>query len=93
MSAAPTTPTAAQKAYALLWRSLAECPYAKRARQELLASMSEDEQREAIAWLVQEVGPVTDREMIAADMRAGVFPRRSYDPAEQPATPPHTIGD
>lgn len=74
------TPT--QKAYALLWRSMSPDQYVQRARKELLASMTKDEQRDAIGWLVGEVEPVSDSEMLACDIGAGIFPRRSYDPTQ-----------
>jgi len=56
------TPT--QKAYALLWRSTAPCPYAQRARRELLATLSREEKIEAIKWLQNNVPPVSDGEMM-----------------------------
>lgn len=61
------TITAAQKAYALLWRSLTDCGYAQAARRELLASMTEDEQRDAVRWVVENTPEITDAEMIAAE--------------------------
>lgn len=64
-------------AYALLWRSTSDCPLVHRARKVLLGALSHEEQRHAIAWVLAMAGPMTDAEMIAADMRAGVFPRRS----------------
>lgn len=73
------TPT--QVAYALLWRSMTDCALAHRARCELLNALSKDEQREAITWVVEAFGPMQTRELIAADMRAGVFPQRSYSPS------------
>lgn len=72
--------TPKQKAYALLWRSMSPDQYVQRARKELLSSMTKDEQRDAIGWLVGEVEPVSDAEILACDISAGIFPRRSYGP-------------
>lgn len=69
--------SSAQMAYALLWRSKSEDPMVHRARKVLLGNMSHDEQRQAIGWVLALIGPMTNSEMIAADMRVGVFPRRS----------------
>lgn len=59
--------TAAQKAYALLWRSLTDCEYAQAARRELLASLTEEEQRDAVRWVVENTPEITDAELIAAE--------------------------
>lgn len=57
------TVTPVQKAYALLWRDMGYYnPYASEARSTLLAAMTRDEQREAIAW-VQQKYPVTENEI------------------------------
>ena len=71
--------SATQKAYALLWRSKAAEPLVHLARLALLNSLSHDEQREAIAWVINSFGPMSLASIAAADMRAGVFPRRSVD--------------
>lgn len=72
--------TPVQVAYALLWRSPTDCALAHRARRELLNSLTKDEQREATAWVVEAFGPMQTKELIAADIRAGVFPQKSYQP-------------
>ena len=55
--------TPIQKAYALLWRNMGFYdPYVGQARSILLAAMTRDEQREAIAW-VQQKYPVTENEI------------------------------
>lgn len=75
----------AHLAYALLWRSPSDCPMVQTARKVLLGMLSHDEQREAIRWVINEYGPMSARSMaairrcIAADIRAGVFPRKSID--------------
>jgi hypothetical protein len=66
-----------QIAYALLWRSDADCGLVHTARRVLLGALSHDEQRKAVAWVIASMGPMTTQELIAADMRTGVFPRRS----------------
>jgi hypothetical protein len=77
-------PSPAQQAYALLWRSKTGDHLINQARRLLSAAMTKEEQRDAIAWVLAEVGPMTDAEMVAADMRVGVFPRRSFaEPGEQ----------
>lgn len=73
----PLTPV--QTAYALLWRSKSGDNLVNKARGRLLETLTKEEQRDAIAWVLVAVGPMTDAEIIAADMRAGVFPRRSYE--------------
>ncbi len=57
--------TPAQKAYALLWREMrvSDRPYVKEARAVLLASMTYEEQRNAIAW-VKSKYPITEREIL-----------------------------
>lgn len=71
------TLSSAQIAYALLWRSNADCGLVQTARRALLAALSHEEQRKAVAWVIASMGPMTTKELFAADMRAGVFPRRS----------------
>jgi hypothetical protein len=73
--------TPVQVAYALLWRTHTDDAFVHRARCELLNTLTKDEQREAIKWVVEAYGPMHTRELIAADIRAGVFPQRSYDPS------------
>ena len=69
------TPT--QKAYALLWRSGSSDRLVHAARAALLASLSVEEQAAAIRWVLTEHGEMTTSELIVADMRAGIFPRKS----------------
>lgn len=69
--------TPAQKAYALLWRSTSTDRVVHKARKLLLESLTHEQQREAIAWVIEEEGAMETREIIAADMRAEIFPRRS----------------
>lgn len=68
-----------QLAYALLWRSGTTCSFAHRARKELLNALTLDERREAVKWVVETSGPMTTSELIAADMRAEIFPECSYE--------------
>jgi len=75
----PLTPT--QLAYALLWRSKSDCRFVNQARRELLATLTLDEQRAAVKWVIEANGPMQANELIAADIRAGVFPQRSFDPS------------
>lgn len=69
--------TAAQKAYALLWRTVSSEWQIHAARIELRDSLTGEERRAAIQWVVAEFGPMSTNEVIAADMQAGVFPQRS----------------
>ncbi|HJU06470.1 MAG TPA: hypothetical protein VJ692_15085 [Nitrospiraceae bacterium] len=55
--------TAAQKAYGLLWQEISDRPRIHEARRTLLASMTKDEQRDAIAW-VKAAYPLTEREIL-----------------------------
>lgn len=55
------TPT--QKAYALLWQEISDRPRIHQARRILLAAMTKDEQRDAIAW-VKKTNPLTEREIL-----------------------------
>lgn len=77
--------SSAQMAYALLWRSKSEDALVNCARKVLLGSLDYEQQREAIAWVLTMVGPMTNSEMIAADIRADVFPRRSAPSQEDTA--------
>lgn len=53
----------AQRAYALLWRDMGpKSQEVREARAVLLASLTKDEQRGAIAW-VQANYPITEREI------------------------------
>ena len=66
-----------QKAYGLLWRTVTDSLIVNEARKELFGILSKDERRAGIAWAIEVHGPITTHEMIAADMRAGVFPEKS----------------
>lgn len=57
--------SAAQMAYGLLWREMrvSDKPYVKLARAVLLASLTHQEQGQAIAW-VQARYPITESETI-----------------------------
>ena len=57
--------TPLQKAYALLWRDIFDQPplRAREARLILLATMSKDEQRDAITWVKQQY-PITEHEVL-----------------------------
>lgn len=68
-----------QVAYALLWRTHTDDALVHRARKELLNALSKDEQRQAVKWVVEAFGPMQTKELIAADIRAGVFPQKSYE--------------
>lgn len=70
---------AAQRAYGLLWRDTSESMFSRGARRELLAVLSHEERRAGIAWAMEMFGPMTNSEMIAADIRAGVFPQKSTE--------------
>lgn len=55
-----------QKAFALLWRDMGpSSPFIREARAVLLAELSKDQQREAIAW-IQASHPMTTREILNA---------------------------
>lgn len=59
-----------QHAYALLWRDMApKSREVREARAVLLAALTKDEQRDAIAW-VQADRPVTEREILEIAARA-----------------------
>ncbi len=55
--------TPIQKAYGLLWQEISDRPRIHEARRILLASMTKDEQRDAIAWVKLE-SPLTEREIL-----------------------------
>ena len=62
--------SASQRAYALLWRDMGpKSQEVREARAVLLASLTKDEQREAIAW-VQANHPITEREILEVAGRA-----------------------
>lgn len=59
-----------QRAYALLWRDMGpKSQEVREARAVLLASLTRDEQRDAIAW-VQANHPITEREILEIAARA-----------------------
>jgi hypothetical protein len=55
--------TPIQKAYGLLWQEISDRPRIHQARRVLLASMTKNEQREAITW-VKQTNPLTEREIL-----------------------------
>lgn len=55
--------TPIQKAYGLLWQEISDRTRVHDARRILLATMTKDEQRDAITWAKQ-VSPLTDREIL-----------------------------
>ncbi len=71
-------------AYGLLWRSLSDNSLVKTARHALRSTLSKEEQKAGIAWVVENHGPVTTADLIAADIRCEIFPERSYDKDLQP---------
>ena len=73
---------AAQRAYGILWRECTTSLYAKAARKELFDSLSHEERRVGIAWAMDIFGPMTDAEMIAADIRVGAFPNKSTETSQ-----------
>jgi hypothetical protein len=70
---------AAQRAYGILWRDPSSSIHSKAARKELFDALSHEERRAGIAWAMDLFGPMSDREMMMADMRVGVFPNRSTE--------------
>jgi hypothetical protein len=70
---------AAQRAYGLLWRDPAPSMFSRDARQQLFGALSHEERRAGTAWAMEHYGPMTQNEMIAADMRVGVFPEKSTE--------------
>lgn len=74
-----TAGDAAQRAYGILWREATTSVHAKAARKELFNSLSHEERRAGIAWAMEAFGPMSDGEMIAADIRVGVFPLMSTE--------------
>lgn len=60
--------TPVQQAYGLLWRDVSVSPLVHRARKVLLETLTKDEQREAIEWVVREVGPMTTADVLQMDV-------------------------
>lgn len=81
---------AAQRAYGILWRECTTSLHAKAARKELFDSLSHEERRTGIAWAMDIFGPMSDAEMIAADIRVGTFPNMSTEPSHSPKKPERT---
>jgi hypothetical protein len=40
-----------------------------------------EERREGVAYAIEVLGPMSDAELIAADIRVGAFPEMSYEKA------------
>jgi len=70
---------AAQRAYGILWRDPSVSLYSRGARKELFNALSHEDRRAGIAWAMEAFGPMSDAEMIAADIRIGVFPKKSTE--------------
>lgn len=71
-------------AYGCLWRCLSDSRLVKTARHALRSSLSKEEQKAGIAWVIENYGPVTISDLIAADIRCGIFPERGYDKEPKP---------
>ena len=72
------------RAYGALWRDLSpSTPCSRSARELLRDSLSKAERREGVAWAISEFGPMSDREALSLDMRAGVFPEKSIPDTEE----------
>lgn len=67
-----------EHAYGLLWLELSPLPLVKQARHALFAALSLQQRKNGIAWAVETYGPITNQQIIAADIRDGIFPNRSY---------------
>ena len=67
-------------AYGLLWRSSVQDQNVLEARKCLLNTLTVDERREGVKWVMEHFGLMPTSELIAADIRVGVFPSKSYDP-------------
>lgn len=74
--------TPSQIAYGLLWRHIGENPDINEARRWMYAALTKEERRAAIEWVIKEKGAPTTNQMIGIDYQLGIFPERSYDPAE-----------
>jgi hemolysin-activating ACP:hemolysin acyltransferase len=70
---------AAMRAYGILWRDGSPSLFSKSARNELFENLTHEERRAGIAWAMDSFGPMSDSEMISADIRAGVFPNKSTE--------------
>lgn len=68
------TPT--ERAYGRLWRCMTPDPAIHAARRDLHEALDYDGRRRGIAWVLSVTGPVTDRELIAIDIRDGAFPQK-----------------
>ena len=74
-----TASEAAQRAYGILWREPHPSMFSRSSRKVLFDALSWEERRAGIAWAMDAFGPMSDSEMIAADMRVGVFPKKSVE--------------
>ena len=74
-----TISDAAQRAYGILWRDPATTTFSSCARRALFEALSHEERRAGITWAMEMFGPMTANEMIAADIRVGVFPNKSTE--------------
>lgn len=74
-----TSNDAAQRAYGILWRDPSTSMFSRAARSELFMALSHEERRAGIAWAIEMFGPMTESEMIAADIRVGIFPQKSTE--------------
>lgn len=74
--------TPGQIAYGCLWRYATDCHAVNSARASLRDSLSTEEAKAGIAWAIKQWGPMSTRELIAADIRGGWFPEKSFDTKE-----------
>lgn len=74
---------AAQRAYGILWRDSSNSMFSHNARRELFDALTHEERRAGIAWAMEMYGPMSENEMISADIRVGMFPRKSTEPATE----------
>jgi hypothetical protein len=81
----PVIRGAASRAYGMLWRDPSGSALSRGARKELFDALSPEERRDGITYAVEMFGPMTDAEMIAADIRVGVFPNKSTE-VQEPRT-------
>ena len=70
---------AAQRAYGMLWRDTSNSVLSRGARKELFDVLTHEERRAGIAYAMEMFGPMSDNEIIAADIRIGVFPNKSTE--------------
>jgi hypothetical protein len=61
----------AVKAYGLLWRSAAKDHHVFEARHLLLNSLTPEQRKAGITWARATYGPMTDAEVMSADIRCG----------------------